>query len=504
MELQIGPEIITSYKRLAYQVWYALAEFVDNSTQAYFNNRAALDKVYADNGTKLTVEITTGKDGSGEFIRIQDNSIGMSEAELKNAVIIGRPPTNTSGRSKYGLGLKTGACWFGDIWSVTTKKLGETTAHKVTVNVPRVASNHLSLPHEKIPAKAGEHFTVVEIRELNKPVAGRTIGKVKDYLRSLYRVDIREKRLILKWNGSILAWDSNVDKRLYTLENGKIAKKSFRFKIGRKQVSGWAGVLRKGSRREAGFSVIQADRVITGWPNSYRPETIYGAQEGGSNDLVNQRLIGELFLKGFEVSHTKDQILYDDADQEALEEQLERKLAGLRQLAQSYRKNPDERMKRATDAQRDAALNRLESEMASNAVQDFLKTYEIPSASLIKKSNELLKNAIVKRSTPDLKAKINKLVVSLYLARNMSPNDPYVLIESTESEKSVIVIININHPHWSQLTEDESILNFIRHCTYDGVSEWKAYFATGKIEPDTVKLIKDNLLRIPLTLQRRP
>ena len=86
----------------------------------------------------------------------------------------------------------------------------------------------------------------------------------------------------------------------------------------------------------------------------------------------------------------------------------------------------------------------------------------------------------------------------------MSPNDPYVIIESTKSETSVIVIINLAHPHWSQLTNSESITNFIRHCTYDGVSEWKAFFATGTIEPDTVKLIKDNLLRIPMSFQGTP
>jgi hypothetical protein len=63
-----------------------------------------------------------------------------------------------------------------------------------------------------------------------------------------------------------------------------------------------------------------------------------------------------------------------------------------------------------------------------------------------------------------------------------------------------IVIINLSHPHWAQLTNNESILNFIRHCTYDGVAESKAFFVRGKIEPDTVKLIKDNLLRVPLSL----
>src|SRR5713101_9388894 len=133
----------------------------------------------------------------------------MSGAELANAVVIGRPPANTRGRSKYGLGLKTGACWFGDLWSVETKKLGEATAHKITVSVPRVANNHLTLPHKKMPAETGEHYTIIEIRKLHRLITGRTSGKVKEYLRSLYRVDIRKELLILKWNDESLTWDSD-------------------------------------------------------------------------------------------------------------------------------------------------------------------------------------------------------------------------------------------------------------------------------------------------------
>lgn len=504
MQLQLGPEIISSYKRLAYKVWYALAEFIDNSTQAYENNRKQLDKVFRESGTQLTVTISTGHDHDGEFIRIEDNSIGMSETELSNAVIVGHPPVNTSGRSKYGLGLKTGACWFGDLWTVETKKLGDKTKHTVTVDVPRVAGGNLTLPHNKEPAPVGEHFTIIEIRKLHRRIPGRTVAKVKDYLRSLYRRDISQNSLVLKWNNEVLSWDANIDKALYTLKNKKLAKKTFSFKIGSKQVTGWAGVLAKGSRRKAGFSVIQANRVIRGWPDAYRPETLYGSQEGGSNDLVNQRLLGELILEGFDVSHTKDQILFDDDEQDALEQKLAKTLAGLRQIALSYRKDEDDRVKRATSAQRSAALNRIESEIKSEKVQSFLKTYEIPSTSLIKKTNASLKNAIVKRFAPDLKARINRLVVSLYLVEDMSPNDPYVIIESTESETSVIVIVNLAHPHWAQVTTDESIRNFIRDCTYDGVAEWKAYSATGGIEPNTVKLIKDNLLRIPLSLEDKP
>ena len=44
IDLVIGTEAIRSYKRLSYKSWYALAEFVDNSTQSYFDHQAELDE----------------------------------------------------------------------------------------------------------------------------------------------------------------------------------------------------------------------------------------------------------------------------------------------------------------------------------------------------------------------------------------------------------------------------------------------------------------------------
>jgi hypothetical protein len=208
MQLELGPEIILSYKRLAYEAWYALAEFVDNSTQSYFNNKKKLDKAYAADGSRLTVEISIGRDSRGDFIRVTDNSIGMSEAELENAVYIGRPPLDTRGRSRYGLGLKTGASWFGDLWTVETKKLGETTRHKITVDVPKVAEGKLTLPHKKERSTADEHGTTIEIRRLHRKLSGRALGKAKEYLSSLYRRDIANRVLVLKVNGEPLSWDA--------------------------------------------------------------------------------------------------------------------------------------------------------------------------------------------------------------------------------------------------------------------------------------------------------
>jgi hypothetical protein len=499
MKLQLGPEILSSYKRLAYETWYALAEFVDNSTQAYFDNQTALDAVYKKTGEKLTVEITTGEDSKGKFIRIADNSIGMAEADLTTALHIGKPPKDVTGRSRYGLGLKTGASWFGDLWTIDTKKLGSEHRHKLTVNVPNAADGHLNLPHSKVAAGRHEHFTVIEIRDLHRTMSDRALKKAKNHLRSLYRRDIAKGRLVLKVNGETLTWDSDIDGLLYTKRDGTKAKESFRFKVGNKNVTGWAAVLDPGSRREAGFSIIQADRVIKGWPDSYRPYTIFGELE--TNDLVNQRLIGEIVLDDFEVSHTKDQVLYDDGEMEELEKKLADKVSDLRQIAKSYRKQ-DERIAVATDDQKNAALNAVESELVSQEMRDVVRGFDVPPTSVIQKSNQIVLNAVVNSTKPNLKTKIDRIQVSVYLAKNMSPNDPYVLIESTKSEFTVIVIINLVHPHWAQLTNEESVRNFIRHCTYDGVAESKAFSHTGKLEADTIKLIKDRLLRVPMELRK--
>src|SRR5688500_11975779 len=110
--MNVGHGIIRSYRRLGYRAWYALAEFIDNTTQNYAENKAVL--AAAGDVPPLCINIDYDK----EHLRVHDNAMGMSAAELERALRIGEPPVNTSGRSEYGLGLKTAACWFGDQWTV--------------------------------------------------------------------------------------------------------------------------------------------------------------------------------------------------------------------------------------------------------------------------------------------------------------------------------------------------------------------------------------------------
>ena len=81
---------------------------------------------------------------------------------------------------------------------------------------------------------------------------------------------------------------------------------------------GWSAP-EKGSRRDAGFSIIQSDRVITVGRQSYRPETKFGEQEGGSNLTgKNDVCLAKFFLEGIAVIHKRIKSLSDDANRKSL------------------------------------------------------------------------------------------------------------------------------------------------------------------------------------------
>ena len=501
MELILGTQVINSYKRLSYKHWYALAEFVDNSTQVYLNNKDRMDTLLAAENEKLFVKIVYSNDAEGAYISIEDNSVGMSKEELQRAVTIGIPPEDTTGRSKYGLGMKTAACWLGDSWTVHTKKHGETQEHRIKVNVPQIATGNTDLGYEVINnLPENTHYTKIKINRLHTNIQGRTSGKIREFLMSIYRKDFENYGLRLFWQGEQLKWNKQELLDRLIKENGEPKIRTFEFVVNNKHVNGWVGVFESGSRKDAGLSVIQAERVIKGWPDAYRPSTLYGEQEGGINNLVNQRLVGELYLDGFEVSHTKDEILYDGDEENELETKLLENCGDFKRLAQEYRKyKADER--EVDDEDIALALNLFEKELVSPQIKEILFIEEVPPPTLISESNKVVKDAVIDRSNPTLNIRINELNIQLYINEDMSPFEPYVIIEATSDINSVIVIVNKAHPYWKQLNNSESVLNFIRHCAYDGVSEWKAYFKARNLEPQTIKLIKDNLLRLPFLME---
>ena len=98
--VNIRPDVsvYATYQRLSYRPWYAVAEFVDNSTQNYLYHRNNLLAVYKHEGRKQKLRIEINYDQDRNVLTIYDTANGMDIEELERAVVLDRPPPDRSGR----------------------------------------------------------------------------------------------------------------------------------------------------------------------------------------------------------------------------------------------------------------------------------------------------------------------------------------------------------------------------------------------------------------------
>jgi hypothetical protein len=305
-----------AFARLNYKPWYALAEFVDNSLQSALANAKQLRDSEGDS-YRLSVEIDVNADG----IEVRDNAAGISEHDYGRAFLPAAPPPDTSGLSEFGLGMKAAASWFAQRWSVRTSALGEPVERTIEFDIPRIVETnceHLQPTVREKPINA--HFTTVVLRDLQVRPHGRTLGKIKDHLRSIYRIFLRDGLLELRLNGEALFYEppAFLHAPFHATPTAPPItwRKNIELDLGDgHQVRGWAGILARASVANAGFSVFRRRRLIQGsHGEGYRPEVIFGTP----NKFIYQRLVGELEVEGFSVSHTKDGIQWDDWEEDIL------------------------------------------------------------------------------------------------------------------------------------------------------------------------------------------
>src|ERR1700677_2903029 len=139
----ITTETIRNYKRLNYELWYALAEFIDNSIQSYDSNREVLNADFESTNENFNIRIVFEK-GSGQF-RITDNAFGMDRDSLVAALIHGRVNPIHGSRNEFGMGMKTAACWLGSKWTLRTTALGNAYEYQIEYDVEGIANGDIDL-----------------------------------------------------------------------------------------------------------------------------------------------------------------------------------------------------------------------------------------------------------------------------------------------------------------------------------------------------------------------
>ena len=358
LKVNIRPDVsvYATYRRLSYKPWYAVAEFVDNSTQNYFDYRDELLKSYKREGKNQRLRIEVDYNHEGNRLTVRDNAHGMGWEELKRAVVLDRPPPDRKGRCEFGMGLKTAACWFGNSWSIRTTRLGSRTELSVKVHVPDLVRDHTEelTVHER-PDRSESHFTEVVINGLFRPINGRTSGRIHDQLGSIYRQDLRTKEIEILWNGLPVSFEE--PKFLEEeLDDGTVNKwrKDIKIEVpweaGNRtlEAEGWVGIRIPGSQRDAGFALLRRGRVVIGGPGEgYKPSEIFGQ----GNTFKSQRLVGELRMDAWPVTQAKDAFDWSGDLEETFIEELKRACRDYMEEAEGHR----EREKPVTSAEMELA-----------------------------------------------------------------------------------------------------------------------------------------------------
>ncbi len=338
IHIRPGVGILSVLSRLNYRPWFAIAEFVDNSLQSFLDNGEEIKRWDGDK-TRLKVEIELDPAEDG-YLTVRDNAAGIRESDYPRAFRPADIPSDTSGLSEFGMGMKSAACWFSPNWAVRTTALGESVERTVHFDIAKIVEDNLEeLIIETRPIEPSTHFTEVILSNLHRPPQGRTISKIQDHLASIYRVFIREELLELHFRGEGLSYSNPEILRApfhkIQSEAPRLWRKEIDFDFGTGlRARGFAALREKASTSRAGFALFRRKRLIQGSADEgYRPF-------GSPNSYTYQRLFGELHLDGFNVSHTKDGFQWDENEGpflELLKEELEKKPIALLSQAEGYR-----------------------------------------------------------------------------------------------------------------------------------------------------------------------
>jgi hypothetical protein len=506
----IRPEVtmLSVLRHLNYKPWFAIAEFIDNALQSYLANSVKLKATFGDD-YKLQVRVNIETSAPGK-ITITDNAAGISTLDFPRAFRAAQVPQDRSGLSEFGMGMKSAACWFSREWDVRTKALDESVERTISFNIEQIVNNKLeSLQTSPRIDNSRNSYTVVTLRKLHHVPHGRTIGKIKEHLTSIYRVFLRDGRLALTFNDEDLSYEDVPILKAIPYEspgvirpNGDLVewKKRINLDFGEGQkVTGFAALREVGSTSLAGFALFRRDRLIEGsLDETYRPEYIFK----NTNSYPYQRLFGELHVEGFEVSHTKDGFRWEDYEDiflEILKEQLEETPLNLLAQAENYRALP---------------ARKTIGAKAVSATESVAEYFEEKITPLLveAKANPVEPNQIPE-SLPDSQLKASERIVTVNdgsyewvvtLRTNVDPaTDDWVTISKRNSQKGdsqqvrrIGIDVALAHPFSTEFlgAQFENIELFLRVATAVSISLVLTEDVTGN-SPESMLYHFNYLLR---------
>jgi hypothetical protein len=212
----------------------------------------------------------------------------------------------------------------------------------------------------------------------------------------------------------------------------------------------------------------------------------------GANNLIAQRLTGVLLLDGFGVSHTKDRILFEGEEEELIERFLVSETKAYAEYAKS-RRGSVQGARWSREQVRDL-VHDMQREFVSAEIRDALTNAVLPPIETIVSNNLQQRQSLTVDNEigrldilPDL-----KVVISL---KEASAYEPHVTFVPGAEVNVIHVIINALHPYYQTLEAKDAISECVQQFIFDAIAEFKASKLIARVNPDSVRNLKNSLLR---------
>ena len=344
VNIRPGVNVLSVLPHLNYKAWYALAEFVDNAIQSSLDRRQSLiDSDGPDYRLRVDIRFLAQESA----ITINDNAAGIASSDYQRAFRPAEIPPDASGLSEFGMGMKSAACWFAPNWSVRTTALGENVERTVIFDIDQIVNDSTEELHV-ISARvtAEKHYTEIRLDKIRRFPKGKTVQKIKDHLSSIYRIFLRDGTMTLTVDGERLEYSDPeilVAPNYRDPDGPKITwKKDIEIDLGDgRSATGFVAIRKTISNRLAGLALFRRKRLIMGsYDETYRPKDVFGS----SNSYAYLRVFGEIHLRGFHVSHSKDGIKWEESEDsflKQLRQQMSRDNFPLLQQVREHRSKKD-------------------------------------------------------------------------------------------------------------------------------------------------------------------
>lgn len=332
-----------------YTVSEAISELIDNSIDA------------REDTVNINIKILKNK------VIVEDNGKGMNKEEAINSVILGKSSKKTGDLGYFGMGLKTACMSLGKKFIVQTKKKGSTEKYCINFDIEEWEKNNKWDQQINILKQynVNDSGTKIYITKLKFNQHKNLIESLLIHLSERFGVFISNKEVKIKVNNKevkpleVKLVDNSKQNFVITLNNGK-------------KITGWTGILEKGSQEKSGFNLYKYNRLIRAHEKlgyHYHPSKMW--------------ITGEIHLDPLPVTHNKREFINNDplfADFFNKFKNILKKV-----IEESQNKNKEEKIKDLPQQVKETFKNNL-LEALNNF--DEIKEFSFPSNQQSKKDDD--------------------------------------------------------------------------------------------------------------------